>query len=273
MNLITIDQKKCVRDGICVATCPTQVFELKDGLPIPIEGRRCTRCGQCVAGCPQGAISLAGMKPEDCPPFKKEMIPDEKQVEYWLRSRRSVRAYKDKALDPEIIHHLIEIARYAPTGGNFQQIKWSVVNSKEGVREIAGAVVDLLRYLIQEKNGPFVERFKFFVHEWDSGNDLVCFGAPALVFTLAPEESLAYRLSVYDCSIALSFLDIAAPSFGLGTCWSGFLINSIPQWEPLQKMLDIPEGYRCFGAMMLGYPKYKYYRHPLRKDPDITWLW
>ena len=43
-------------------------------------------------------------------------------------------------------------------------------------------------------------------------------------------------------------------------------------YAPLQKALDIPEGNRPYGAMMLGYPEYKYSRIPLRKEPDVRWL-
>jgi nitroreductase len=66
-------------------------------------------------------------------------------------------------------------------------------------------------------------------------------------------------------------LDLAAPSFALGTCWAGFLMMAASHWPPLQNALSLPEGYACFGAMMIGYPKYKYQRLPLRKEPDIMW--
>jgi hypothetical protein len=39
----------------------------------------------------------------------------------------------------------------------------------------------------------------------------------------------------------------------------------------MQKALALPEDHISFGAMMIGYPKYKYHRLPLRKEPQIIW--
>jgi hypothetical protein len=35
--------------------------------------------------------------------------------------------------------------------------------------------------------------------------------------------------------------------------------------------MDLPQGHKCFGAVMLGYPKYKYIRIPMRSVPIVTW--
>jgi hypothetical protein len=35
--------------------------------------------------------------------------------------------------------------------------------------------------------------------------------------------------------------------------------------------LGLPEGQQSFGAMMVGYPQFRYHRLPTRKMPEITW--
>lgn len=273
MGLFNIDSEKCKRDGICVAECPMRILEMKEAssAPSPVEGaeKLCIRCGHCVAVCPHAAFSLADMKTEDCPPIQKDMALNTEQVEHFLRSRRSIRAYRDKEIEPEKLGKLIDIAHYAPTGSNSQQVKWLVVNSREGVRGMAGLVVDLIRQMIEAKN-PLAERYRMpgMVKAWEAGLDLICRGAPGLVVAHAPKD---YMMAQTDCTIALTFLDLAAPSFGLGTCWAGFFMIAASQWPPLQKALALPEGNACFGAMMIGYPKYTYHRMPLRKEADITW--
>ncbi|MEE8389692.1 MAG: nitroreductase family protein [Anaerolineae bacterium] len=74
-----------------------------------------------------------------------------------------------------------------------------------------------------------------------------------------------------DCTIVLTYLALAAPSFGLGACWAGWLDIAADNWQPLQQYLELPEGLVCCGAMMIGYPKYKYHRIPLRDEVRITW--
>ena len=273
MGLFEINAKKCRHDGICVAECPVSILEMKDpsSAPTPVEGaeERCIRCGHCVAVCPHGAFSLTEMKTKDCPPVKKDLPLSVEHVEHFLRSRRSIRTYQDKAIEHGKLEKLIGIARYAPTGSNSQQVKWLVVNSREGVRELTGMVIDLIRHMIKEKH-PMAEAYRLpsFVKAWELGTDRISRGAPALVITHAPK---GYAMAPVDCAAALTFLDLAAPSFGLGTCWAGFFMLAISQWPPLQQALALPEGNACFGVMMVGYPKYKYYRLPLRKEADITW--
>jgi nitroreductase len=209
------------------------------------------------------------MRPEDCPPVRKDMSLSVEHVEHLLRSRRSIRSYQEKEIEKEKIGKLIDIARYAPTGTNSQQVKWLVINSSEEVRNMAEMTVDWMRYLIKENN-PVAASYGLerIAGMWDAGYDIICRGAPGLVIAYAPKE---YAAAHVDSTIALTFLDLAAPSFALGTCWAGFFMMAVSHWPPLQQSLSLPEGYACFGAMMIGYPKYKYHRLPLRKEADITW--
>src|SRR5208337_5190217 len=153
---------------------------------------------------------------------------------------------------------------------NSQQVKWLAVNSREEVQSMSGLAVDLIRHMIAEKH-PMAERYRKFgiVKAWEAGIDIITRGAPGLVIASAPKD---YRIAQTDSTIALTFLDLAAPSFGLGTCWAGIFMMAASQWPPLQQALALPEGHACFGAMMIGYPKYRYHRLPLRKEADITWL-
>jgi nitroreductase len=74
-----------------------------------------------------------------------------------------------------------------------------------------------------------------------------------------------------DPFIALSFLDVAAPALGLGTCWAGYLMAAIPQSPPLKEALGLSEAVTSLAAMMVGYPKYRYHRLPPRNEPQIAW--
>jgi len=69
----------------------------------------------------------------------------------------------------------------------------------------------------------------------------------------------------------LTYLELAAPAFGLGTCWAGYFDVAANLWPPLKNALELPDGHTSFGAMMIGYPKYKYQRMPLRNQAKISW--
>ncbi len=71
MGLITVDQDKCTRDGICVEICPLSLLILDPNCGpklLPGAGHHCIGCGQCVAACPSGALDnrknpIAGQLP------------------------------------------------------------------------------------------------------------------------------------------------------------------------------------------------------------------
>ena len=56
MNLITVNQEKCIKCGICVNECPEQVLKIGENGPEEICSENCIACGHCVAICPREAI-------------------------------------------------------------------------------------------------------------------------------------------------------------------------------------------------------------------------
>ncbi len=273
MSLFTIDEKKCKRDGICVAECPLKIIEMKNAgsVPAPTEdaAQRCIKCGHCVAVCPHGAFTHAMLRTAEFPPLKKELALSPEQAEHFLRSRRSIRVYHDRPVEREKLQRLIETARYAPTGSNSQAVGWIALNSRSEVMKLTGMVADLMRELLKARN-PFAINYRLdrFVSAWENGTDLIARGAPALVAAYGPKE---YGLAQVDCTSALAYLDLAAPSLGLGSCWAGFFMLALSQWKPLQEALAVPEGQSVQGMMMVGYPKYRYHRLVPRNEPRIQW--
>lgn len=273
MRHIVVNQEKCRHDGICTVVCPMNIIEMKDdSLPQLTAGVEdlCITCGHCVAICPHGALSLDEMKMEDCPPMRADLALGSEQAAQFFRSRRSIRAYQDKAVEREKLATLIDLAHYAPTGTNSQQVQWLVVNSREQIHAMGAMVVDMLRNLIKAEHPLAVAyRLERSVAAWEAGRDPVLRGAPALVVAHAPKS---YALAQVDSTIALTFLDLAAPTVGLGTCWAGFFMMAAAQVPQLREFLALPEGHACFGALMIGYPKFEYHRLPTRKEAAVSWL-
>jgi nitroreductase/NAD-dependent dihydropyrimidine dehydrogenase PreA subunit len=273
MNNIIVDEKKCKHDGICAAVCPKNIIEQKVTALVPslVAGveELCIKCGHCVAICPHGALSLGEMKTEECPPVRAELMPNIEQVAYMLRSRRSIRVYREKGVERDKLDALIDMAHYAPTGTNSQQVQWLVIDSKELLNGMAAIVNNMLRHLIKEGH-PLVTAYRLdrCVAAWEAGLDQVLRGAPALVVAHAPK---IYAMGQTDCTIALTYLEQAAPTLGFGTCWAGLFMMAADKWPPLQQALALPDGHACFGALMVGYPKYAYHRLPLRKKAVINW--
>ena len=60
MKTLYIDEDWCKGCGICVAFCPKDVLEIKDGKVNIKNGDDCISCGQCELRCPDYAIYLGG---------------------------------------------------------------------------------------------------------------------------------------------------------------------------------------------------------------------
>jgi nitroreductase/NAD-dependent dihydropyrimidine dehydrogenase PreA subunit len=273
MGLLKIDEKKCKKDGICVRECPAAIIQLPahDGYPDIVPGGEgmCLVCGHCVAVCPHGALSHSEVPIEKSPRIKKELMINERQAVQFLRSRRSIRLYQDKPVEKEKVQRLIEVARYAPTGGNSQLVEWLVLSDRSEIHKMASLTAEWLRQLLQDNPRlaaarPYMPRV---VAAWDAGNDSVLRNVPVLIVASAPMEAVN---GMVDLALALSYLDLLAPTMGLGTCWAGLLQGALLASPPIKETLGIPKQHPHHYPMMLGYPKVKHYRLPERKLPKVT---
>jgi len=272
MGLIAIDEIKCKKDEFCVRDCPTVIIHSgAQGFPEIVAGGEavCLSCGHCVAVCPHGALSHARIPIQSSPEIADALRINEGQATQFLRSRRSIRSFMDKPVDKEKIRRLIEVARYAPTGGNSQMVEWLVLNNTLQIREIGGLVIEWLREVVKNPQvvamSPYLPRI---IAAWDAGFDSVLRNAPSVVVAMAPPE--AAMTGMVDLTLALSYLDLFAPVMGLGTCWAGLLQGALVNSPAVKKAVGIPESYPHHYPLMLGYPGVKFYRLPERKAPKIT---
>ena len=104
---------------------------------------------------------------------------------------------------------LIDVASHAPTGHNTQPVEWLVIQDKETCRELAGHVIDWMRYMV--KNQPDIAQrlnMSVLVDLWDRGQDRICRDAPQLVAAYASKE---FGAAPADCHNALAYLELILP--------------------------------------------------------------
>ena len=273
MSLFTIDQKKCKRDGMCAKECPAQIIVLtdKDTFPALMENgeESCINCGHCVAVCPHGAFTLKTMPLDECPKIQRKLLPEAGQIREHLMAKRSIRFYKNKIVAHDLLEELIDTARYAPTGSNKQQVQCMVFENPKEVNHLASMVIDWQKSMLPlTPDETMVKKMKRRIAQWEEGIDTMLRGAPHLIVAHSPAD---LPFADADCVNALSYLELYAYTKGLGTCWAGYLTAAVNFHEPLAQALALPPGHKCFGAVMLGYPQYKYTRIPKRNAPVVTW--
>jgi nitroreductase/NAD-dependent dihydropyrimidine dehydrogenase PreA subunit len=260
VSRIAVDRTLCIQDGACAEVCPTRALALgQDGFPEEVPESRCILCGHCVAVCSRNALAHVELPEEPLLPAATE-LPSPALIDSFLMSRRSIREFKDQPVGAHVLQALLDVARRAPTANNSQQLDWIVVEGTAKVHALAAETVNGLRHA--SGLSPSL------LEQWENGYDFVLRGAPALVVACAPED---YGWRREDCAIAITFLELAAESRGLGACWAGYLTRIAALHKPLRQLLSVPDGYSVCGGLMLGKGKYSYRRIPPRKPLSVQW--
>ncbi len=142
-----------------------------------------------------------------------------------IRTRRSVRSYEAKQVEPEKLEQVLDAGRLAPSARNLQQWRFVVVR-EEGLR-------------IKLSEAAHGQRF---VAE-----------APVVIVACAVSTEHIMPCGIpshlIDVAIAVDHMTLAARGLGLGTCWIGAFDP-----EGVKQVLGIPTEAAVVGLLPLGYP-------------------
>jgi nitroreductase/NAD-dependent dihydropyrimidine dehydrogenase PreA subunit len=271
MTTILVDKDLCNRCGICAEVCPMAIVIPASETTLPVVSDAvtgmCIQCGHCEVSCPSEALLLNVHPDEKVPLPPGAGTTTAENMAYYLKKRRSVREFTSDPVPEETIMQILDITRYAASGGNGQPVQWIVMHDTTKVKKVAGLTIEWMKTLLNT-NHPLSGYLPAVIGAWDSGRDVICRDAPHLLFAHIPDGN---PLASVDAIIALTHFDIAAPAFGVGTCWAGFVAMAAISYEPLQKELGIPAGRKTAYAMMFGHPQYRIYGIPRRKHLEVTW--
>lgn len=271
MTTILVDQDLCTRCGICSAVCPMGIVSPAGETTLPKvpdnSAGTCIRCGHCEVHCPAGALMLAGFSDEKKPLMEGTGTISPIDLGAYLKNRRSVRHFTSEPVSRETVAAILDIARYAASGGNGQPVGWLVIQDPKEVHRLAGLVVDWMRTL-KDSSHPMSRYVPGLIAAWDAGADPVFRKAPHLVIAHIPEGN---PIAPVDALIALTHFDIAAPAFGVGACWAGFFSMAARTYEPLKEALALPSGREYSYALFFGHPQYRTYGLPHRNPVQVEW--
>ena len=139
-----------------------------------------------------------------------------------LKSRRSIRKYKNTPVEQEKLYMCLEAAQWAPSASNKQPWEFMIVKEQK----------------IREKLAEMHPYAKF-VSE-----------SPVVFLPLTnPRIHVKYHQS--DTALATMHFMIQAHSLGLGTCWAGVINSDI---EPkIKDLLKIPDNLHVLALVAVGY--------------------
>ncbi len=165
-----------------------------------------------------------------------------------ILTRKSIKSYKPDMVDKETIDKIIAAGLNAPSGLNKQAAIILAVTNKE--------VRDELSKINMGKD-PFHRADPFY-------------GAPVVLVVLADKSVPTY---VYDGSLVMENLMLAAHALGLGACWIHRAKETfeLPQGKELLKKLGIEGEYEGIGNCIIGYPEVEPEKKP-RKENRVYYV-
>jgi nitroreductase/Pyruvate/2-oxoacid:ferredoxin oxidoreductase delta subunit len=271
INMLSINKETCNKCAICSIVCSFGLIDIdEDSYPREVTeaDQFCNRCGACVAACPTASVNH-----NDIPLEKSILINPGLEIDFekstqLVKTRRSIRAYKDEPVPRETIFQLIDAARFAPTGANQQNVKWLVIDDKEKMKRIREIGADFVLETVKANFPMYAQALHFFNERREAGYDIFLHGAPAIVCTYGTNQMPAPST---NCIIALSYFDLLANGAGLGCCWLGFFTNAANSFDPIKEIVALPPENEVYASMIVGCPMYKYQRIPVRNPADINW--
>lgn len=167
-----------------------------------------------------------------------------------MKERRSIRKYKSEMVPQDVLDKIIEAGLYAASGKGKQNTIIIQVTKKE------------LRDEIAEMNRK--------IGGWEEGFDPF-YGAPAMLIVLAKKD---WPTGIYDGSLVMGNLMLAAHDLGIGSCWIHRAKEEFEtQWgKELLKSLGIEDEYEGIGHCDLGYVYGEYPNTPERKENRVYYI-
>lgn len=277
-------EDKCNQCMLCVRDCVAGVWRIVDGKSQPVDVELCNRCSHCVAVCPCGAIRHDSLKMEQIIGVnRKNLQPD--VYRDIISSRRSIRQFKDALVPRDIIEQVLDLARYAPTASNDQNVGYIVITDKHLIEETANTIFGFTSRLFNKTkkgigrlivslagltNNRYLRVMDYAQKQnAETGRDFILHNAPALILIHGPKRA---RFASDNCNIAATTMINYAHALGLGTCLTGLLTMYLRYSGNLRKKLNVPKDRRIYASMVMGYPAYKYTNTVSRKKPEVQWL-
>lgn len=150
---------------------------------------------------------------------------EKKDIYEIIKTRRSVRSFRDKPVDEESLKRILEAGRLAPSAHNAQEYKFVVVQDIEKRKALAKAASE-----------------QRFIAE-----------APVIIVavSLNPKHLMSSGVPAYaaDLAIAIDHMTLAAVQEELGTCWIGAFNQ-----DEVKRILNIPAQYKVAALLPLGTP-------------------
>lgn len=254
-HTIEVNKDLCIGCALCKNDCPVNNIVIKDKKSV-IKHQDCLMCGHCAAICPKNAITLTGFnEPQIELTNQTKLNSDELLMA--IKSRRTIRKFKNKEIPSEIIEQILETGRYTPSAKNVQNTSYIVLDKNKAIYE--KVAVNFFRRL-----KPFAGLTMKHANEVEIDDNFFFKKAPLAIMIISKDKISA--------SFAASNMSLMAESHGLGVLYSGFFSEVANISPKLRRLLSLKRGDHVITTLVLGYPDVKYRRTTQKESANVRYL-
>lgn len=178
-----------------------------------------------------------------------------------IRNRRSIRSFKEEQITEEELQTVLEAGLYAPSAVNQQAWHFTVIQNQELLNRLNLHAKEAAKTFDDEHIRAMANNDKLHIF----------YGAPTVILVSGKETATSIES---DCAAANENMLLAAESIGLGACWVNLILFLFyhPDANKFRQQLGIPDGFKPFCSIALGYKKANAVNAPARKPNRVHYI-
>ena len=290
MRKVIVNQETCTGCGLCSRVCSKKILKMNHEQVEVVDYADwgCCQCGLCMSVCPTRSIQVEGLNYDEFVALPESEI-DYVTLEGMLSSRRSIRSFKDKSVEREVLDQVIRVSAMSPIGSPPTNVQVLVLDKREHLDELYQDTVRCWEKLMRSMRNPLyrivskrvagdrqyhalishaLPSARVCCASADSGKNIFTFDAPAIILFHGHRLGVCV---VENCWLAASYATIAAHSLGLGSIFSGMIPPIVNMNVDVKRKLGIPDENDVQSCLMLGYPNVKFRRKIPREHKEVRY--
>jgi nitroreductase len=167
-----------------------------------------------------------------------------------IKTRRSTRKFKARAVEMEKLQQIVEAGRFGPTGGNAQGNHFFVISNATALMVLKELVQNAFAKM--ELRDDLYKSLKNSIMLSQKGNYSFSYNAPVLIVVANKKD---YGNNMADVACAVENMMLAANELDLGSCYINQLkwLNEEPSIRGYLGTLGLKEDERVYASVAIGY--------------------
>lgn len=191
-----------------------------------------------------------------------------------IKTRRSIRKWEDKDIPDNLIKECLDIATFAPSGGNHQMWKFYIIKNKELIMKIAD---DVQTKTDMMSKWPEALKYTESIERWKSTSSFFRHAPALIAATVGKYSSIADKIlrarkdfddealkmfnarelcssRIQSVSAAIAYLLLLLQAKGIGSVW---MTGPVQAKEDIEKDINLPNDLDFIALIAIGYPNYE----------------